>query len=164
MSVRLYLPLCCVRTVPKVSAEEDSYASHFYPWFLESFKSCLLLLVALPGLTDTLAQLLAWMSLLWLSMTWQRRYLTQKVLDNIAGLISGIKFIILFSQEKPLRWKEINTHAAYLHLISPCIQTAYGTLEQNLVKFQHTEVINLEVTVNHLDHIKWHRRCKSLIF
>ena len=27
--------------------------------FLESFKSCLLLLVALPGLIDTLAQLLA---------------------------------------------------------------------------------------------------------
>ena len=40
-----------------------------------------------------------------------------KVLDtelfpqhSIAGLISGITFIVLFSQEKPLRWKEINTH------------------------------------------------------
>ena len=40
-----------------------------------------------------------------------------KVLDteifpqsNIAGLISGITFIILFGQEKPLRWKEINTY------------------------------------------------------
>ena len=39
-----------------------------------------------------------------------------KVLDtesfpqhNIAGLISGITFV-LFSQEKPLRWKEIHTH------------------------------------------------------
>ena len=38
-----------------------------------------------------------------------------KVLDtelfpqpNIAGLISGIIFVVLFSQEKPLRW---NTHA-----------------------------------------------------
>ena len=29
---------------------------------------------------------------------------------NIVGLISGITFIILFSQEKRLRWKEINTH------------------------------------------------------
>ena len=41
----------------------------------------------------------------------------KKVLDtesfpqhNIAGLISGITFIVLFSQEKPLLWKEINTH------------------------------------------------------
>ena len=40
-----------------------------------------------------------------------------KVLDtesfprhNIAGLISGITFIVLFSQEKPLLWKEMNTH------------------------------------------------------
>ena len=40
-----------------------------------------------------------------------------KVLDteifpqgNIAGLISGVTFIILFSQEKPLRGKEINTY------------------------------------------------------
>ena len=40
-----------------------------------------------------------------------------KVLDtksfpqyNIAGLYSGITFIVLFSQEKSLRWKEINTH------------------------------------------------------
>ena len=40
-----------------------------------------------------------------------------KVLDtesfprhNIAGLISGITFIVLFSQENPLLWKEMNTH------------------------------------------------------
>ena len=44
---------------PEVSEEEGSYASRFYRWFLESFKSCLLLLVALPALIDTLAQLLA---------------------------------------------------------------------------------------------------------
>ena len=29
---------------------------------------------------------------------------------NIAGLISGITFIVLISHEKPLRRKEINTH------------------------------------------------------
>ena len=29
---------------------------------------------------------------------------------NFAGLISGITFIVLLSQEKPLRWKEIHTH------------------------------------------------------
>ena len=41
------------------SNTEGSYASRFYNWFLESFKSCLLLLVALPGSVDPLAQLLA---------------------------------------------------------------------------------------------------------
>ena len=29
---------------------------------------------------------------------------------NIAGLISGITFIVLFSHDKLLWWKEINTH------------------------------------------------------
>ena len=29
---------------------------------------------------------------------------------TIADLNSGITFIVLFSQEKPLRWKDINTH------------------------------------------------------
>ena len=77
MSVRFYLPLCCGRTAPEVSQEKCSYASHFNHWFLESFKSCFLLFMALPGLIDTLAQLLAWRSLPWLSMTWRRRYLIQ---------------------------------------------------------------------------------------
>ena len=44
---------------PKVSEEEGSYASRFYRWFLESLKNCLLLLVALPGLIDTIPQLVA---------------------------------------------------------------------------------------------------------
>ena len=46
-------------TAPEVSEEEGSYASHFYHWFSESLKSCLLFLVAPPGLIDTFAQLLA---------------------------------------------------------------------------------------------------------
>ena len=29
---------------------------------------------------------------------------------SIAGLISGISFVVLFSQEKPLRWKDTHTH------------------------------------------------------
>ena len=112
MSSRLYLPLCCVRTAPEVSEKEGSYALRFYRWFLESFKSCLLLLVALPGLINTLAQLLVWRPLLWFLWrgdegTWCR-VISQ---HNIAGLISGITFIVLFSQEKPLRWKKIHTHA-----------------------------------------------------
>ena len=46
-------------TAPEVSEEEGSYASCFYHWFSESFKSCLLFFIAPPGLIDTLAQLLA---------------------------------------------------------------------------------------------------------
>ena len=67
MTVRLYVgsplsgcpPMRCGRTAPEVSEEEGSYALHFYRWFLESSKSCLLLFVVLPGLNDTLTQLLA---------------------------------------------------------------------------------------------------------
>ena len=112
MSVRLYLPLCCGRTAPEVIEEEGSYASHFYHWFLESFKSCLLLLVALSSLIDTLAQLLAWRFLLWLSMTWRRRYLTQNNFLSTTSLAWSLALHLLFcfSQEKPLRWKEIHTH------------------------------------------------------
>ena len=35
--------------------------------------------VALPRLIDAFAQLLAWIFLLWLSITWWQRYLTQKI-------------------------------------------------------------------------------------
>ena len=51
--------LAAAWTSPGVSEEEGSYALRFYRWFSESLKSCLLLLVARPGLIDTLAQLLA---------------------------------------------------------------------------------------------------------
>ena len=51
--------LAAVWTASVVSEEEGSYASRFYLWFSESSKSCLLFLVASPGLNDTLAQLLA---------------------------------------------------------------------------------------------------------
>ena len=53
VTVRL---LAAAWTAPEVSEEEDSYASRFYRWFVESIKSCLLLLVAPPGLIETLAQ------------------------------------------------------------------------------------------------------------
>ena len=39
-----------------MSEEESSNASRFYRWFAEGIKGCLLLLVAPPGLIDTLAQ------------------------------------------------------------------------------------------------------------
>ena len=54
VAVRL---LAAAWTAPESSEEEGSYAS-------ESSKSCLFFLVAPPGLIDTLAQLLAGMSLL----------------------------------------------------------------------------------------------------
>ena len=120
MTVRLYVdspfsdcpPLYCGRTAFEGSEEEGSYASCFYRWFLGSFKSCLLLLVALPGLIDTLAQLLAWRSLLWLSMIWWWMYLTQSDFLSTTSLVWSLALHLLFcfSQEKPLRWKGINTH------------------------------------------------------
>ena len=72
MTARLYVasplsrcpPLCCSRMAPEVSEDEGSYASRFYRLFLQSSKSWLLLLVALPDLIDTVAQLLAWRPLL----------------------------------------------------------------------------------------------------
>ena len=125
-TVRLYVgsplsdcpPLCCSRTVPEVSEEEGSYASRFCRWFSESFKSCLLFLVAPPGLIDTLAQLLAWRSLLWLSMIWWWMYLTQSDFLSTTSLAWSLALHLLFcfSQEKPLRWKEINTYT-HLHQI-----------------------------------------------
>ena len=111
VTVRFYLLLRCGRTAPEVNQEEDSYALCFYRWFS---RSCLLLLVSLPRLIDTLAQLLA-PSCLW--RVYDCLWVVTKVLDtesfpqhNIASLISGITFIVSFSQEKPLRWKGIHTH------------------------------------------------------
>ena len=109
VTVRL---LAAAWTAPEVSEEEGSYASRFYRWFLESSKSCLLLLVAPPGLIDTPAQLLAWMSLLWLSMTWRWRYLTQSNFLSTTSLAWSLALHLLFcfSQGKSLRWKETHTH------------------------------------------------------
>ena len=110
VTVRL---LAAAWTAPEVSEEEGSYASRFYRWFSESFKSCLLFLVAPPGLIDTLAQLLAWRSLLWLSMTWRWSYLTQSNFLSTALLAWSLALHLLFcfSHEKPLPSKQINTHA-----------------------------------------------------
>ena len=67
MTVQLYVgspfsdcpPFDCGRTAAEVSEEEGSYASRFHRWFLESSKNSLSLIVALSGLIDTLAQLVA---------------------------------------------------------------------------------------------------------
>ena len=51
VTVRL---LAVAWAAPEVGGEEGSYASRFYHWFSESFKSCLLLLVVPPSLIDIL--------------------------------------------------------------------------------------------------------------
>ena len=133
VTVRL---LAAAWTAPEVSEEEGSYASRFYRWFSESSKSCLLFLVAPPGLIDTLAQLLAWRSLLWLSMIWRWRYLTQSDFLSTTSLAWSLALYLLFcfSQEKPLRWKEINTHT-YRKLI-----TCYHYFK---IYFIHLRVVNV---------------------
>ena len=73
--------------------------------FCKVYKSCLLLLVALPGLIDTLCTVAS------LKVPAIIIYnVATKVLDTelfpqhtIADLNSGITFIVLSSQEKPLR-------------------------------------------------------------
>ena len=59
LAVHLVRLLAAAWRAPEVSEEEGSFASRFYHWFSETFKSSLLILVAAPGLIDTLAQLLA---------------------------------------------------------------------------------------------------------
>ena len=68
--------------------------------FQKVYKSYLLLLVALPGLIDTLLH--------------SCNVLNTEIFPQhtIADLISRITFIVLFSQEKPLWLKEVNTHIA----------------------------------------------------
>ena len=124
--------LAAAWTAPEVSKEEGSYASRFYRWFSESFKSCLLFLVAPPGLIDTLAQLLVWRSLLWLSMIRWWMYVTQSDFLSTTSLAWSLVLHLLFcfSQEKPLRWKEINTHTHNLLFAN------YGSRSPSIVKVQ----------------------------
>ena len=90
--------LAAAWTAPEVSEEEGSYASRFYRWFSESFKSCLLFLVALTGLIDTLAQLLSLKvpAMVVYEMAMNVLYTKWFHQHNIAGLISGITSIVLF--------------------------------------------------------------------
>ena len=78
-------------------------------------------LVALPGLIDTLAQLLARKSLLWLTLIWRRRFLTQSNFLSTAqhrwSVYLTVRWSFCSSQEKPLRWTEINTHRAGIKII-----------------------------------------------
>ena len=82
-----------------------------YSWFLESIKNFLLLLAALPDLIDTLAQLLSWRFLLKFSKLCWQSYLIQSNFLSTTSLAWSLALHLLFcfSQEKHLRWKEINT-------------------------------------------------------
>ena len=112
MTVWLYLPLCCGRTAREVIEEEDSYASRFYRWLFRKLKEL-----------SFISRGYAWFN--WYSCTIARSKVSAMTVydmatkalgtepfpqNSIAGLISGITFIVFFSQEKPLRWKEIHTH------------------------------------------------------
>ena len=76
---------------------------------LESFKSCLLLLAALAGLIDILAQFASLKVFSMVVYDVTAKVLIFQSLDteifpqhNIAGMISGTAFIVLFSREKPM--------------------------------------------------------------
>ena len=75
---------------------------------LESFKIGLLLLVALPGLINTFCPAYSFdVPAMIVYDVWTKALDTEIFSQlNITGLISGITFIVLFSQEKPLRWRE----------------------------------------------------------
>ena len=61
MTIRL---CAAAERLPRLVRRKAAMLRAFTVGFLESFKNCLLLLVVLPGLTDTLAQFIARRSLL----------------------------------------------------------------------------------------------------
>ena len=82
--------------LPRLVRRKVAMLRAFTVGLLESSKNWLLFLAVLPGLIDTLAQLLAWRSLLWLSMTWRRRYLTQSHFLSTASLDWSLVLHLLF--------------------------------------------------------------------
>ena len=109
---------------------------------LESFKSCLLFLVALPGLIDSLAQLLAWRSLLWFSMTWRRRYLTQSHFLSTTSLDWSLALYLLFCSVRRSLYggrKEIHTHThthTHTHAHKPTLTYLVSIKTKNFKVFE----------------------------
>ena len=86
--------------------------------FQKVLKSCFLLLVALPDLIDTLYTVASLKVPAMIVFDVATKVLGTEEFPqhNIAELNSGTTLIALFSQEKPLRLKEINTHThTYTH-------------------------------------------------
>ena len=92
VTVRL---LAAAWTAPEVSEEEGSYSSRFSRWFSESFKSYLLFLVVPAMIVYEMVMNL-------LDTKWFPQH-------NIADLISGITFIVLF-QSREASTVEGNKH------------------------------------------------------
>ena len=68
---------------------------------------------------------------------------------TIADLSSGIRFIVLVSQEKPLRRKEINTHTHIQVDILRCKSyEELDTLATNIIKIAHTHIAHLFLFAN----------------
>ena len=68
--------------------------------------------MALPGLIDTLCTVASLKVLAMILYDVATKVLGTEEFPqhNTAELNSGTTFTVLFSQEKPLRWKDINTH------------------------------------------------------
>ena len=104
------LHLCWVRVAPEVNYEEGIYALLFTVVFWKPYNSFPYFSWFSQFNLYSFAQLIYWRLFLWMSLI--------KVLDTeifpqhtIVDLNSFNTFIVLFSQEKPLRGKEIDTHA-----------------------------------------------------
>ena len=80
--------------------------------FEKVLKSCLLIFMALPVLIDTLCTVAGLKAPAMLVYDMATKVFGIELFPhhNIADLNSSITFIILLSQEKPLRRKKINTH------------------------------------------------------
>ena len=79
--------------------------------FQKVLKSCISLLVTLPGLIDTLCTVarLKVPAMIVFDVVTKVLGTEEFPQHNIAELNSGTTLIVLLSQEEPSRWKEINT-------------------------------------------------------
>ena len=103
---------------PEDSKEEGSYDLCFYHWFSESFKSFLLLLMALPSSTDTLAVAsLKVLAMIVYDVAMKIPETKQFPQHNIAGLISGITFVLFQSGEASMVGRNKHTHTRDTNII-----------------------------------------------
>ena len=137
--------------------------------FLESFKSCLLFLVALPGLIDTLAQLLACRSLLWLSMTWRQMFLTQKYFLSTTSLAWSVALhLLVYSDKRSLRVegnRHTHTHEIIKHILRKCkncCNTIFSCI-WSLIYFSLNEIHENNRKTSHLS-LNLETRVKAFFF
>ena len=98
---------CWVKTAAEISEEEGIYASRFLPLvILKIYRSCILFLVT-RFKWYSFAQLPTWGSFYVFDVEAKVLDTENFPPDTITDLNTGIT-LILFGQEKPLQWKEIN--------------------------------------------------------